>query len=113
MLIIHILEVKSLCSDGAEHTHVKRPEDSKEVANLYSAYYQDVMYRWMPGLQCWIDRKHRLADTFQCYVLPGSSLFFYQFYDINVGFKILTALPWMLFWVRGRDKTFDPDFKET
>jgi hypothetical protein len=43
---------------------VKRPEDSKEVANLYSAYYQDVMYRWMPGLQCWIDRKHRLADTF-------------------------------------------------
>jgi hypothetical protein len=32
---------------------------------------------------------------------------------MNVGFKILTVLPWMLFWVRGRDKTFDPDFKET
>jgi hypothetical protein len=32
---------------------------------------------------------------------------------MNVGFKILTALPWLLFWVRGRDKTFDPDFKET
>jgi len=32
---------------------------------------------------------------------------------MNVGFKILTVLPWILFWVRGRDKTFDPDFKET
>ena len=32
---------------------------------------------------------------------------------MNVGFKILTVLPWILLWVRGRDKTFDPDFKET
>jgi hypothetical protein len=29
--------------DAGEHTHVKRPEDSKEVAPLFHAYYMDVM----------------------------------------------------------------------
>ena len=46
------------------------------------------------------------------YVLPGTSLFFYQFADLNIGFKMFTVLPLMLFWTRMRDKCYDPDIKE-
>ena len=41
------------------------------------------------------------------------SLFFYQFWDVVYGFKVLTILPFFLAYVRIRDKTLDPDFKET
>ena len=41
------------------------------------------------------------------------SLFFYQFWDTVLGFKVLTILPLLLAYVRIRDKTLDPDFKET
>lgn len=40
-------------------------------------------------------------------------MFFYQFTDVAFGFKVLAALPWFLFYVRLRDRTLDPDFKET
>ena len=46
------------------------------------------------------------------YFLPGMSLFFYQFADLNIGFKMFTVLPLMLFWTRMRDKCADPDMKE-
>ena len=59
-----IPEVYLLNIDGAEHTNVKRPEDSKEVANIYQAYYFDILYRWIPGMKCMIDRKHRVSDNF-------------------------------------------------
>jgi hypothetical protein len=100
-------------TDGNEHTHVKKPQDSKEVAPFMHAWIYDVIYRYAPGMQCWIDRKSRISDTFQVYVLPLSSLVFYQFWELSFGFKVLTVLPMMLFWIRGRDRTLDPDFKET
>ena len=100
-------------TDGVEHTEERRPEDSKPVADLFHAWTSDFVQRWLPGMRCWLDRKHRLSDPFQAYFLPSSALLFYQFIDVNAGFKLLTFAPLMLFWVRGRDKTFDPDFKET
>lgn len=45
-------------------------------------------------------------------VLPSVSLFFYQFSDIALGFKMLTVLPWMVFWTRVRDRTCDPELDE-
>lgn len=59
------------------------------------------------------DRRHRIYDNVQLYVLPLSSLALYQFWDVSFGFKILTCLPLVLAYVRARDKTLDPDFKET
>lgn len=52
-------------------------------------------------------------DPFQLYVLPSTSFLFYQFWDAAFGFKILTVLPLCLFYVRMRDKSLDPDIKET
>jgi hypothetical protein len=54
-----------------------------------------------------------MKDTFQRYVLPFTSLFFYQFWHLGMGFKAFTILPAMMFYTRLRDKTLDPDFKET
>lgn len=99
--------------DGHEHTRVMRPEETRSVAPLFGAWIQDAISRVAPGLQCWWDRRHRMFDPFSVYFLPGTSLFFYQFFDITLGFKILTMLPWFLLYTRIRDKTLDPDFKET
>lgn len=54
-----------------------------------------------------------MYDKFSLYVLPGTSVFFYQFSELAFGFKFLAILPWFLLYVRIRDKTLDPDFKET
>ena len=40
------------------------------------------------------------------------SLFFYQFYELSVGFKMLTFFPLFIFYTRLRDKCIDPDIKE-
>ena len=74
--------------DGHEHTTVKKPQDSQDVVPLYWAWAMDVVYRWVPGLQCWWDRRHRMYDSFGIYLLPATSVLFYQFYDINFGFKV-------------------------
>ena len=54
-----------------------------------------------------------MFDYFNVYAMPATSLLFYQFTDISNGFKILTVLPWLLVYTRVRDRTLDPDFKET
>jgi len=99
--------------DYTEHDKVKKPEDTKLATPLFHNWIQDVLLRWVPGLQCWWDRRHRMYDNFSVYVLPGSSVLFYQFWDVTMGFKVLALLPWFLLYVRIRDKTADPDFKET
>jgi hypothetical protein len=40
------------------------------------------------------------------------SLFFYQYYELSVGFKMLTFFPLFIFYTRLRDKCIDPDIKE-
>ena len=39
----------------------------------------------------------------------------YKFFKNNINYivKMLSFLPWVLLYVRIRDKTLDPDFKET
>lgn len=45
------------------------------------------------------------------YMILGASLFFYQFYELSAGFKILTFFPLAMFYTRLRDKCVDPDIK--
>jgi len=71
------------------------------------------MYRAVPHFKSWYERRHRMYDKYSLYFLPGTSVFFYQFFDIALGFKILSLMPWFMLYVRIRDKTLDPDFKET
>lgn len=99
--------------DSAEHDSVKKPEDTKLATPLFHAWIQDVRLRYLPGLNTWWERRHRVYDSFQLYVLPGLSASFYLLSDVTFGFKILSVLPWLLFYTRLRDRTLDPDLKET
>lgn len=99
--------------DGTEHDKVRKPEDSKAAVPLFHNWIQDVVLRWVPGLQTWWDRRHRVYDNFSIYVLPGTALLFHQLSHITFGFQVFTLLPLALLYVRIRDRTYDPDFKET
>ncbi|CAD8155856.1 unnamed protein product [Paramecium pentaurelia] len=96
-----------------EHTYVKTPKDNWESVPLGWAWIQDLLHRHVPNFSCLIERRHRLFDKFNVYFLPAFSLFFYQFYPLAFGFKVLTVLPLAMLYVRARDKCGDPDFKET
>ena len=72
---------------------------------------QDILYRVYPTLRLMYERRKRVYDPFQIYVLPFTSLFFFQFFHLALGFKILTLLPLGVFYTRLRDKTRDPDMK--
>jgi hypothetical protein len=99
--------------DGYEHDHVKKPEDTKLATPLFHAWIQDVRLRYLPGLNMWWERRHRVYDNFQLYTLPAISLGFFMLSDVTFGFKLLSVLPWFLFYTRLRDRTLDPDLKET
>ncbi|EGR27989.1 hypothetical protein IMG5_185720 [Ichthyophthirius multifiliis] len=96
-----------------EHTHVKKPQDSWDVVPLYYAYFKDFVDRWIPGMNMVWQRRNRVFDKFNVYFLPATSLFFYQFAHLAIGFKVLAAYPLFLIYTRIRDRTLDPDFKET
>mmetsp|Transcript_59087 Transcript_59087/g.68367 ORF Transcript_59087/g.68367 Transcript_59087/m.68367 type:complete len:300 (-) Transcript_59087:216-1115(-) len=99
--------------ENHEHTYVKKPEDSKEGTPLFWYYWQDLFLRTWPSLKCFWERRHRMYDNFSLYFLPGVSVFMLQFTHLTPGFTILGALPWFLLYTRIRDKTLDPDLKET
>jgi len=95
--------------DNFDPTHVGKPENSPAVRHPFYTYVQDVLYRVFPSLKTIYYRSERYQDPFQIFVLPSLSIFFYQFWDLAFGFKALTLLPWMFFWTRLRDRTYDPD----
>lgn len=99
--------------DNFEHDSVRKPEDTKVSTPMFHAWIQDLKLRWLPGLNTWWERRHRVYDTFQLYTLPGLSLTFYMLSDVTFGFKLLSVLPWFMFYTRLRDRTLDPDIKET
>lgn len=77
--------------DSQEHTYVHKPEDSKEGVPLFWNYVQDITQRWIPGVRCWWDRRHRMYDNFTLYFLPGTSVFLYQFGHLHWGFTVNTT----------------------
>lgn len=95
--------------DGFEPTRVPKPEDTPAVSAPFYTYYQDFLYRTFPSLKHMYQQSSRFQDPFQLYVLPSLSIFFYQFWDLAVGFKAFTIMPWMLFWTRVRDRIIEPD----
>ena len=96
-----------------EPTHVKKPEDSNHNHWMFWQFYKDVLFRSYPTIKMAVDRMDRWTDPFNMYFLTGSSLLFYQFTHISSGFTVLSILPWALMYTRIRDKTKDPDMKET
>lgn len=98
--------------DNFEHTHVKKPEDSPTVRPPFYSYFQDVLLRVWPEAKNWYERSERYQDKFQMLVLPATSLFFFQFYELAFGFKLMTFLPLLMFYIRARDKVDQPDFQE-
>lgn len=99
--------------DTFEPTHVKKPEDTRESNPLFGTVWQSILERLFPTTNMYWARRHRYSDPFQLYVLPSLSFFFYQFWDLAFGFKFLTLIPAALFYVRMRDRSRDPDIKES
>jgi len=96
-----------------EHSRVQTPEEAKLVTPYMGSWIGDWQRRVSPGLQMAWSRKHRMMDNFSCYALPGFAFASSLFWDLGLGFKILTVLPLATLYVRIRDKTPDPDIKET
>jgi hypothetical protein len=98
--------------DGYEPTRVGKPEDSPAVRPPFYSYFQDFLYRVFPSLKTIYHRSERYQDPFQIVFLPSFTIFFYQFWDLALGFKGLSLLSAMLFWTRIRDRVVDPDVNE-
>ena len=98
--------------DGYEPTRVGKPEDEPAVRPPFYSIFQDFLYRVFPGLKTIYHRSERYQDPFQIVFLPSFSIFFYQFWDLAMGFKGLSFLSAMLFWTRIRDRVVDPDVNE-
>lgn len=99
--------------DNYEHTHVKKPEDTPEIRPLGYTYLQDLWFRLFPTTKMYWNRRRRVMDPFQLYVLPSTAFFFYQFWDLTLGFKLFTIIPLGIFYTRMRDRCMDPDIKES
>lgn len=54
-----------------------------------------------------------MMDNFTVYALPAWAFAASLFWDLGLGFKLLTLIPVATAYVRIRDKTPDPDIKET
>lgn len=99
--------------DSFEPTQVKKPEDSPVVRAPFYTYWQDLLIRVFPTAQMYWNRRARVSDPFQIYVLPALTFLLAQGWNANNGFKIMTLLTMGMFYTRVRDRCQDPDIKET
>jgi len=97
----------------SEHGRVKTPEESTIAPQYMHAWIADWQRRVSPGLMMAWNRRSRMFDNFSMYVLPGAAFASSLFWDLSFGFKIFTLLPLATLYTRIRDKTPDPDIKET
>lgn len=77
------------------------------------AWVNDWKQRVLPGFNSAFERRERMYDNFTLYCLPGWAFLSSLFWDLNVGFKAFTLIPLAVLYTRVRDKTQDPDMKET
>jgi hypothetical protein len=59
------------------------------------------------------ERRDRVLDPITSIVLPSTFGLCYILSDVNFGFQVWQYLAFFSIYVRIRDKTIDPDFKET
>ena len=97
--------------DGAEQAYMKKPEDTPEARHPWYTVYQDYIYRIIPTAEMYWARRRRYQDPFQLYFLPSVSSFFFYFWELSLGFKILSLFPLAVFYTRIRDKAVDPDIQ--
>ena len=97
--------------DWYEHTYVKKPEDTPDKTYYGQTVWQDICFRHIPGAKMYWNRRRRVMDNFQLYVLPSLSFLSWQLWAASFGFKILTILPLLLCYTRMRDRCIDPDIK--
>lgn len=98
---------------GQDHTTVKAPEDDKLATPWAWAWIADWQRRILPGMNMSMARRHRMFDNFSLYALPGLAFASSLFWDLGLGFKVMTMLPLATLYTRIRDKTSDPNLKET
>jgi hypothetical protein len=94
-----------------EPTKVQTPEQFEGPA-MFGNWWQDWTRRVIPGIKVAIARRHRMYDNFTLYVLPSFYLFSETFSSVAFGFFVWKCYALSILYVRIRDKTLDPDFKE-
>ena len=96
-----------------DSTRVPKPEDSPMVDRYFGSLIRDFKRRLNPGARLLFERAYRLKTPFDFYMLPAFTLLGLQFFPLDYGFKILTALPAIVLYTRIRDKVRDPEMEET
>ena len=96
-----------------ESTRVETPESSTPFDSMFGTYFRDFKNRLGPGLSQFVERSHRCTSPFELYFLPIAFTMAMQFYPLDIGFKILAAVPAVTLYTRIRDKIRDPQPEET
>lgn len=96
-----------------EPTRVGKPEDSSSYDAPFASYCRDFANRLGPGINQFLERSNRCVSPFELYFLPLTAAFFFQFFPLNIGFKIMTIMPLTILWTRIREKIKDPKPEET
>lgn len=99
-------------SPNSSPTRKQDPSQLKSDS-YFGALFRDIAYRILPGLNCADKRWRRCTDSFNMIFLPLVSLASFQMWEFALGFKILTLIPLGTIYTRIRDKTVDPNLKET
>jgi hypothetical protein len=112
MLIIHIQKMVTKLQKLLNHkiTHIQ----DLYIGHIFKILYIEQYHKESKNpylFRLWYERRTRIYDNFQIYLTPAISIIFYQLWDLAPGFKMMTVLPWLLFYTRLRDKSLDPDFK--
>lgn len=90
-----------------------KPEDSRPYETYMASFKAHFHRRFSNWLTIPYHRRHRLYNSFDLFVLPLSACFFFQFWHLDAGFKMLGLIPTVAFFMRLKDKTADPEMPET
>jgi hypothetical protein len=96
-----------------EPVRVMKPEETSEHDGYAGSYFRHWKYRLSPGIRQLMNRSYRCATPYEMYLLPAMAFIPLQFATLDLGFRILTALPLLVLYTRIRDKLIDPKPEET
>ena len=98
---------------GGEPKFIQKPEDSPAHDSMLGGNVREYLNRYWPSLQLWLNRSHRISDSFNLYVLPSVIALGVLNWDLALGFKLMALMPATMLYTRSRNKVFDPEVQET
>ena len=90
-----------------------KPEDSKTHGSYMGTFKSHFERRFKNIFTLLYARRERLYNPFDLFVLPISTMFFLQFWDLHLGFKGFSMMLLLSMITRARDRVMDPQCPET